>query len=226
MRPFLLLNVKFKFLKPVPCSAKVQSHTIRLLTILTKEKEFQIKMLSLSKILTIGCFVFVVSGFNAFAQEKTVQCNDSVEYPIEIRDDNQKLSFSGTCDSINVYGTGNEISLGVVGLLTISGGNNSIQAEQIVGLFLSGDGNTVGGNFVSDKVLVRGSSNTISYTGATPQTNKNFGSDNQFVAADQSGGSAESNSTSSQGANTTPSAPTVPTTQSGKSSSNGSLTGE
>jgi len=146
-------------------------------------------MLTRCKLSTLGTALLILGVSTSFAQSSVVECTSS---ETEISSDGSFIELTGECQSVNVSGDGNQITIRSIGELTLLGDGNTINLlkggsnESSVGsLSLMGDGNVVSvssasqiaadgdGNVVSaaniEQVSVTGDGNVINYSGAEPK---------------------------------------------------------
>ncbi|HLU31779.1 MAG TPA: DUF3060 domain-containing protein [Acidimicrobiia bacterium] len=105
----------------------------------------------------------------------TIQCDGG---EIDIRVDDFDLTITGTCDDVDVYGSGGTLIIETTRELDIDGSGNTIEAEEVDEIDIDGDDNTLTVGSVRE-IDVEGNRNTVSFAGGNPEVD-NEGQDNSI----------------------------------------------
>ena len=89
---------------------------------------------------------------------------------------NGVVTLSGHCDTINITGSGNQVTFESADKVILSGGNNSVTGQKLDDVEITSSGNSVTVADDLDEVTVSGSGNTVSSQGV--EKKKDTGSGN------------------------------------------------
>ena len=91
---------------------------------------------------------------------------------------NGVVTLSGHCDTINITGSGNQVTFESADKVILSGGNNSVTGQELDDVEITSSGNSLNVTDDLDEVTVSGSGNTVASQGIAKKNDT--GSDNSL----------------------------------------------